>query len=111
MSRCHETAGLLFERPCEAAAIGHCGFCNRPVCGQHGRNIGAGRVSCITCARAGLRDQTHRGTFAHLADDPYFFWYFGVGTAAAAFTAADFALFDKGDPGLDASFGRDWEGS
>ena len=109
--RCKATAGLLFPRQCDQPAGGQCQRCARPVCQAHVRQGPSGEPLCMTCVREGLREQRHRGSYAHLRDDPYFFWYFTAGLADD-FTASDYLLFgDTGGGDFDASFERDWGGS
>jgi hypothetical protein len=111
--RCRETAGLLFPKPCDQPAAGSCGRCGRPVCQAHVRQVENAWV-CVSCVRQGLRDHNHRGTYAHLADDPYFFWYaYSADWSDPTFTGSDYALFgpESGAPDLDEDFERDWGGS
>ena len=113
MSRCKEKAGLLFPRPCEAAARAACARCHKPVCATHLRQA-QGQPTCVGCVRADLRERQHRGSYAHLRDDPYFFWYFDQEQwFGESFTAEDYALFDGGAQAvdLDADLQSDWEGS
>jgi hypothetical protein len=107
--RCRETAGLLFPRACHEAAAVQCAKCARPVCAAHVRPAG-GTQLCVSCVREGIRDQQHRGSFAHLANDPYFFWYF-TSPHTGDFTGSDYALFGDAGGDFDEGFERDWSGS
>ncbi len=111
MSRCKESAGFLFPRKCDQMANRQCGQCARAVCQLHHRDV-QGRQLCISCVRAGMRDQQHRGSYAHLADDPYFYWYYHSSSwFEGGFTAQDYALFDDSGVDFDAGFEHDWGGS
>jgi hypothetical protein len=94
MSRCAETSGILFKHACAAEAQGQCVNCSRPICVQHGRAFERGMV-CVTCVRAQVRDPSRRGSFAHLRDDPYFYWYLGSPSRMHHhYDENDYALFD-----------------
>ena len=110
MSRCRETAGVLFKHECAADAIAACATCGKPICGLHARPWGQGSA-CVTCLRAQLKDPQARGTFAHLRDDPYFYWYYNDLGFADPYGPDDFALFDAGAGALGGDVPDDWSGS
>jgi hypothetical protein len=111
MSRCRETAGILFKHRCQAAPVGYCAQCCRPVCQTHGKPHGYG-VICVSCLRQQVSNPYHRGTYGHLQDDPYFFWYFREDSwFTDPYGAEDYALFDGGESGFGEDVSDDWYGS
>jgi hypothetical protein len=105
---------VLFDHACGNPPAVACASCNRPVCSVHVRATSRG-ATCVDCLRQVLRDRQQRGYFAHLADDPYFFWYFDGADWFEAYDQYDYALFDPGAAGEsdDPSHldGGAWEGS
>ena len=85
-----------------------------PVCNVHARPTASG-MACISCLRRTLRDPRQRPSFAHLRDDPYFYWYFDGGDWAEEYDRYDYALFDAGvgdaSPDLGMMPDEPWEGS
>jgi hypothetical protein len=85
------------------------------VCATHVRSTTRG-PTCVDCLRQVLKDRGQRGYFAHLAEDPYFFWYFDGQDWFDAYDQYDYALFDPsaaadwGDGGANLDGGA-WEGS
>jgi hypothetical protein len=112
MSRCRETSGVLFKHPCRADAETTCVGCNKPICASHGRPFERGQV-CVTCVRAQLKNPAMRGSYGHLRDDPYFYWYYRpTHFLSDPYGRDDYALFDRDEPG-DFGAGVDdaWQGS
>ncbi len=81
-AKCNETAGFLFDHPCNAAADTECARCGRPVCDTHARDDDTGEPICISCAKLELKDlgrsqrRRGRGYGRHSRwrdDDPYFY--------------------------------------
>lgn len=112
MSRCRETAGILFKHSCHAAAVAECASCRKPVCATHHRRFPYGAL-CVSCLRTQLKNPAMRGSYAHLRDDPFFYWYYRpAGWLSDPYGEDDYALFDADD---DADFGAGveshWEGS
>ena len=112
MSRCRETAGVLFKHMCRADAVTTCSACQKPVCALHSRRHGYGTV-CVSCLRTQMKNPNARGSYAHLRDDPYFFWYYNdYGWFDDPYGAEDYALFDAGrDMAGFAEGTQDWGGS
>ena len=48
MTSCALSVGFLLPRPCENAAVGHCGKCGRATCEAHATLSGVGLL-CSTC--------------------------------------------------------------
>lgn len=112
MSRCRENAGILFARDCSSEAGYTCGTCQKPVCSLHARQVEAALL-CMSCARQQLVGAQSRASFAHLRDDPYFFWYASQ-PGGLPFTTADRALFAEPGPEEDPFAGGSaghWRGS
>ena len=111
MNRCRETAGILFKHRCDAPAIGQCAQCQKPVCQTHARPWGQSLV-CVSCLRQQVQPTGHRGSYAHLRDDPYFFWYFREdGWLGDPYGADDYALFDRGEHEFGTGVTDPWTGS
>lgn len=112
MSRCRETAGILFQRKCAAPAVGTCSQCKKPICQTHGRNYWQS-VACVTCLRELIKKQPQqKQSQAHLRDDPYFYWYYvDDHWDDEPYGYDDYRLFDDdgGDFGADDYGG--WEGT
>ncbi|MEM1033132.1 MAG: hypothetical protein AAF928_18655 [Myxococcota bacterium] len=113
MSRCRETAGILFPKKCGEPAVGACSQCKKPICKTHSRDYWQS-IACVSCLRGLIEGQPQqKQSQAHLRDDPYFYWYY-VDTPwnEEAYGASDYRLFD--DAG-GADFGADdyggWEGT
>lgn len=93
-----------------------CVRCGRGVCATHARATGGG-ITCVDCLRQVLSDRQQRGGFAHLRDDPHFFWYFDGADWFEAYDDYDYALFDRETAGAEggddaALLGEEpWEGS
>lgn len=110
MSRCRETAGILFKKRCQHPATQNCASCNKPICRVHVRLLGDKEL-CITCARASIEDDpTGRRSYAHLHDDPYFFWYY-QSEVADPYGESDFSLFDGGGAVFASDVEDQWEGT
>lgn len=73
MSRCEETAGILFRRARERAATTTCEICRRTVCDEHQRTRPDASAACITCLREELRRGGEAARTGWLRDDPWFF--------------------------------------
>jgi hypothetical protein len=111
VSRCRETAGILFKHRCNAPIIGNCVQCQKPVCATHGKPHGYG-VICVSCLRNEVADPYKRGSYAYLRDDPYFFWYYREDSwFSDPYGAEDYALFDAAESDFGADVGDDWAGS
>lgn len=112
MTQCRETSGILFRQPCSAEAVAACFNCQRPVCGRHARQVPQG-FACVTCMRSELEHPDRRGSYAHLRDDPYFYWYYTRSPwHSHPYDQDDFALFDRSRSGpLDNVTEDDWAGS
>ncbi len=111
MRRCKEIAGILFKRPCKQTAAHQCTHCGKPICESHARPS-QGHQACVTCTREAMRDPSRRGTFAHLRDDPYFFWYFHQDTwFDEPYSDADYSLFETGASDFGDMVEDHWEGS
>lgn len=109
MSRCRETAGILFKKRCQFPATGTCATCQKPVCRVHVRSLSDAEV-CITCARTTMDDPTKRRSYAHMRDDPYFYWYYHS-DAVDPYSDGDYALFDEGGAEFGAAVDDQWEGT
>lgn len=113
MSRCRETAGVLFKHPCKENAISQCARCHKPICARH--TLGpSGQPTCVDCLRKELRDRGHRGSYAYLRDAPYFYWYHSHHDwYDDPYYADDYDLFDAGQHDAYAADALDgaWEGS
>jgi hypothetical protein len=116
MYACACKSGVLFDHACGAQASQACARCARPVCQTHARMTQNG-LTCVDCLRQVMKDRQARGYFAHLRDDPYFFWYFDGADWFDAYDEQDYALFDAGPGGGGESddgalaVGEAWEGS
>lgn len=114
MSRCRETAGVLFKKQCHFPSTQKCGACNKPICRMHVRQFSEREV-CIACARTELqREPSSRGSYSHLRDDPYFYWYYSDSSwFHDPYGEEDYALFDTGVEEGDFAAGVEdqWEGT
>lgn len=120
MSRCRETAGILFNRKCHAEAVGTCSECKKPVCQTHSRNYWES-VTCITCLRELIKQKPtekatrarQKQTKAHLRDDPFFYWYYVDDVwFNEPYGDDDFALFtDTGGGDFGGDSHDTWEGT
>lgn len=62
--------------------------------------------------REGFKDPYKRHSYAHLRDDPYFFWYFRDGSwMKDPYGDEDYSLFDAGDADFGGDAPDDWAGS
>ncbi len=111
MSRCRETAGILFKKRCQYPSTQKCGSCNKPVCRVHIRVLGPSSEVCISCARSSIEaDPSSRRSYGHLQDDPYFFWYY----QAEFFDPcgeSDYGLFAEGGEAITSDLQDHWEGT
>ena len=111
MSRCKETAGVLFKHPCDAEADSACVLCRKPVCAAHRRGDGY-QTRCISCLRKEVQQPSKRASRAHLRDDPYFYWYYEADDLFDdPYGADDYALFDQDASGFADGVETEWEGS
>ncbi|MCB9753562.1 MAG: hypothetical protein H6713_26770 [Myxococcales bacterium] len=111
MRRCKEIAGILFKRPCKEPAAYTCTSCGKPICEAHARP-GGGAQSCVSCTREAMRDPSRRGTYAHLREDPYFFWYFHEDAwFGEPYGDEDYSLFETGASDFGDMVEDNWEGS
>ncbi len=120
---CKETSGILFERKCKQPAEAKCKNCKKAICVAHMRTItdqGQPYQLCIGCTRAHLKNRQRRGSYAHLRDDPYMYWYNeDYYWDDDPYDADDFDLFDRADESVstaytettDAADDSTWEGS
>ena len=109
MSRCRETAGILFKKRCQFPATHACSKCNKPICMVHLRDLNVGEV-CIACARAVMAETKDRRSLAHMRDDPYFYWFFDD-SDDYAYDDSDYALFDQEGGDFGAAVDDQWEGT
>jgi hypothetical protein len=109
MSRCRETAGILFKKRCQFPSTQACSKCNKPICRVHVRALSQGEV-CIACARTMMDDPNGRRSYAHMRDDPYFYWYFHSGYDEP-YSDSDYALFDDAGGDFGAAVDDQWEGT
>ncbi|MBX3183332.1 MAG: hypothetical protein KIT72_03805 [Polyangiaceae bacterium] len=107
--RCRETAGVLFQHRCEEPPSAECTICRRPICQRHQR-WDQHSVTCVSCLRGVFKDPYKRHSYAHLNDDPYFFWYFHS-RSPDPYGSDDYALFDYRGSSLDGPTDDNWAGS
>ncbi|MEZ4442654.1 MAG: hypothetical protein R3B72_26405 [Polyangiaceae bacterium] len=112
MTRCRETAGILFSRRCDRPAIGECTRCKKPICDHHGRRYWQS-VACVACLRTLIKQQPQeRQSQAHLRDDPYFYWYYvDDGWDSEPYDGDDFALFQDAGPDFGSDVQDGWQGT
>jgi hypothetical protein len=113
-NRCREEAGMLFKKKCHELATHACSQCKKPVCGTHCRAYWQ-TVVCVTCLRQLIKQQPQqRASYAHLHDDPYFYWYFyDDAWMGGPYDADDYALFDdhQGPDDFGADSPGGWQGT
>lgn len=101
MGTCKETSGILFSRRCKAPAEAKCKNCKKAICVAHLRTLneqGKEYQLCIGCTRGHLKSRQRRGSYAHLRDDPYFYWYSDDRRYSwddDPYDSDDFDLFDR----------------
>jgi len=62
--------------------------------------------------REGFKDPYKRHSYAHLRDDPYFFWYFREGSwMKDPYGEEDYSLFDDAETDFGGDAPDDWAGS
>ena len=111
MSRCRETAGILFKHRCSEPVFGPCQSCGKPVCRKHSRPSGYG-VVCVSCMRSQVQQTDRRENLLYLRDDPYFFWYFhNSAIDEEVYGVSDFGLFDAGEHDFGSDVTDNWGGS
>jgi hypothetical protein len=112
MSRCRENAGVLFKHPCKEPMVAQCTRCNKPICERHKKGK-PGEPTCVDCLRQELRDRGHRGSYAYLHDDPYFYWYYSDHRwYDDPYYSDDYDLFDASRHDAYADdMDNNWEGS
>ena len=112
MSRCRESAGILFKRRCVEYAVTSCSQCRKPICATHSRQYWQ-TIACVTCLRKHLDNPQQRASFQHMRDDPYFYWYFWHdGWVGDPYGEEDYRLFDHaGDGNFDYGTGDEWQGT
>lgn len=109
MSRCRETAGILFKKRCQFPSTQACAQCQKPICRVHVRLLG-GAETCISCARTRLEDPKQRRSMAHLQEDPYFYWYY-ASDLNDPYDESDYSLFEGESADFGAAVDDQWEGT
>jgi hypothetical protein len=67
---------------------------------------------CVSCLRQQMRQPAQRASYAHLRDDPYFFWYFHDDSwLADPYGSDDYALFESDTQELGTDVADSWSGS
>ncbi len=77
---CQETAGFLFDHPCDRSGYGACDACGKVTCRRHRHELDA-ETLCTGCAREAVAEALRHGhRYGRLADEPCFYRLHHYGT-------------------------------